>query len=120
VRILIVDDSRVMRMLLRRTLREAELGEHEVIEATDGAEALALVAAQPPDVILADWKMPGLSGIDLISSLRARGLTVPVGLVTSEGTEATRELARRAGASFLLAKPFTAAELAAALAEHLR
>ena len=58
MRILIVDDSRAMRMIVARTLRMAGYDEHELIEAVDGLHALEVVAQEPPDVVLCDWNMP--------------------------------------------------------------
>lgn len=115
MRILVVDDSKAMRMIIIRTLRQAGYAGHEVEQATNGAEALEAVEDARPDLILCDWNMPEMSGMDLLHSLRARGDQVPFGFVTSEGSEEMRDLAREAGAQFLLAKPFNADSLSEAL-----
>ena len=57
--ILVVDDSSVMRKIVIRSLRQAGYGDHEVVEAEDGAEALASIRSSTPDVVLSDWNMPG-------------------------------------------------------------
>lgn len=108
MKIVVADDSRAMRMIVVRTLRQAGLGGHEILEAEDGREALDLVGRHVPDLILSDWNMPGLSGIQLLSTLRARGDGTPFCFVTSEGSEDMREQAAAAGALGLIAKPFTA------------
>jgi len=115
VKILIVDDSKAMRMIVTRTLRQAGFAEHAVLEATDGVEGLATVAAESPDLVLSDWNMPNVDGIEFLRALRERGDQVRFGFVTSESTDAMRETALEAGALFLIAKPFTADTFAASL-----
>lgn len=107
MKILIVDDSRVMRAIVTRTLRQAGYTGHDVVEATNGLEALEVVESDAPDLVLSDWNMPEMSGIDLLQTLRGRGRTVPFGFVTSEGSPEMRERAASAGAEFLIAKPFS-------------
>lgn len=115
MKILIVDDSKAMRMIVTRTLRQAGFGEHDYVEACDGAEGLAAVASEAPDLVLSDWNMPEVSGIEFLQRLRAAGSDVRFGFVTSESTDAMRELAAASGALFLIAKPFTADTFADAL-----
>ena len=107
MQILIVDDSRTMRMLIKRTLRQAGYGGHDVIEAGDGHEALVQLRDHGADLVLCDWNMPGMSGLELLRNLRSRNSKVPFGFVTSEGATAIRELAEREGANFVITKPFT-------------
>jgi two-component system chemotaxis response regulator CheY len=107
MRVLIADDSRVMRQIVVRTLRQAGY-EWDVVEAADGAQALEMIAADEPDLVLSDWNMPHMSGIELLRALRASGYSTPLGFVTSEGSPEMRELADTEGALFLVAKPFTA------------
>ncbi len=108
MKILIADDSKAMRMIVVRTLRQAGLAGHEVVEATNGREALELVPSVAPDLILSDWNMPEMTGIDFLRALRAGGSTIPFCFVTSEGSDEMRALAEEAGAIGLIAKPFTA------------
>ena len=108
MRILIVDDSRVMRQIVTRTLRQAGYDDHEVVEAENGREALQKVASEAPDLVLSDWNMPELTGIEFLRALRAGGNDVRFGFVTSESTDAMRATAEQAGALFLIGKPFTA------------
>jgi two-component system, chemotaxis family, chemotaxis protein CheY len=107
MRILIVDDSRAMRLIVARTLRLAGYDEHELIEAADGRQALAVVADEPPDVVLCDWNMPEMTGLELLKTLRSGGSRIPFGFVTSESSPQMRAAAIEAGAMFLVAKPFT-------------
>jgi len=106
IRVLVTDDSRVMRQIVIRTLRQAGY-DWDVREAADGAEALEAIRADEPDVVLSDWNMPNMNGIDLLRRLRAEGFGTPFGFVTSEGSPEMRAQAESAGALFLIAKPFT-------------
>ena len=108
MKILVVDDSKAMRMIVKRTLRQAGFGDAEVVEAANGVEGIEAVKSEKPDIILSDWNMPELNGIDMLEQMNAEGLDVPLGFVTTEGTPEMRERAKNAGARFLIAKPFTA------------
>ena len=119
VKILIVDDSKAMRMIVTRTLRQAGFGDHDFVEAENGAEGLAKVGTEKPDLVLSDWNMPEMSGIEFLQALRAGGDTTRFGFVTSESTDAMRDLAAESGALFLIAKPFTADTFSEALGSVL-
>lgn len=108
MKVLIADDSRVMRQIVLRTLRQAGFADHDFVEAEDGVDALSKISSEQPDLVLSDWNMPHMTGIELLRQLRANGNAVPFGFVTSEGSPEMRELASAAGALFLIAKPFTA------------
>jgi two-component system chemotaxis response regulator CheY len=107
MKIIVADDSRVMRQIVIRTLRQAGHGGHDIVEAENGRDCLAKVATEDPDLVLSDWNMPEMNGIDCLAALRARGSQVPFGFVTSEGSDEMRARAAAAGALFLIAKPFT-------------
>lgn len=107
MKVLIVDDSRVMRQIVRRTLRQAGFDGLDVLEAENGRQAFDLVGAERPGLVLSDWNMPDMSGLDCLLALRAAGSGVPFGFVTSEGSPEMRQRAAEAGALFLIAKPFT-------------
>ena len=106
MKLLIVDDSRAMRMLVRRALRQAGLGHHQIEEAGDGVEALALIESWKPDLVLSDWNMPNMDGINLLKQLRAQSNPVRFGFVTSGGTPDKVKIATDNGALFLISKPF--------------
>ncbi len=107
LRVVVADDSRVMRQIVMRTLRQAGY-DWDITEAADGAEAFAIARAEQPDLVLSDRNMPNMTGIELLNALRAAGDDVPLGFVTSEGSDEMRAMAEAAGALFLVAKPFTA------------
>lgn len=117
--IMVVDDSSVMRKIVIRSIRQAGYGDHDVEQAEDGVDALAKIKEFDPDVVLSDWNMPNMNGLELLEALRAESIEVPFGFVTSESTSEQRSLAVAAGASFLLSKPFTADDLADRLGEVL-
>jgi two-component system, chemotaxis family, chemotaxis protein CheY len=107
MKILIADDSRVMRQIVVRTMRQAGYDGHDVVEATDGADAFDKIGEHAPDLVLSDWNMPNMTGIELLQALRGNGIDVPFGFVTSEGSDDMRARAEQAGALFVIVKPFT-------------
>lgn len=108
MKVVVADDSRVMRQIVIRTLRQAGYDWWEIEEAEDGAVALAKIRESQPDFVLSDWNMPEMSGIDLLKSMRKEGIDTPFAFVTSEGSPEMRKQAEAEGALFLIAKPFTA------------
>jgi two-component system, chemotaxis family, chemotaxis protein CheY len=108
MKILIADDSRVMRQIVTRTLRQAGYDGHDLVEAADGAQAYDAAVNEKPDLVLSDWNMPEMTGVEVLRKLRANGVDVAFGFVTSEGTPEMRKAAEDAGALFLITKPFTA------------
>lgn len=108
MKILIADDSRVMRQIVTRTLRQAGYEGHDLVEAENGKELYDAAMSQKPDLVLSDWNMPEMNGLEALKAVRAGGLTMPFGFVTTEGTPEMRKMAEDAGALFLITKPFTA------------
>lgn len=115
MKILIVDDSKAMRMIVKRTLRQAGYGDHDFAEAVDGADGYKQVGEWQPDLVLCDWNMPNMSGLEFLQKLKSDGNRVSFGFITSEGTAEMRATAKEAGALFLIAKPFTSDTVADAL-----
>jgi two-component system chemotaxis response regulator CheY len=106
-RALVVDDSRAVRMIVCRTLRE--LG-YEAGEAGDGLQALeALGREGPVDLILADWNMPEMDGLELLRAIRSNPghHDIPVIMVTTEAEIAQMVTALDNGANEYIMKPFT-------------
>ncbi|MGC8470675.1 MAG: response regulator [Acidimicrobiales bacterium] len=114
MRALIVDDSRAMRMIIRRELRDNDYID-DIVEAEDGQAAIELMAETPVGIVFSDWNMPTMSGIDLLHAVRGAGWTGKFGFITSESSEAIKSQALGAGADFLVTKPFTAASLERAM-----
>ena len=107
---LVVDDS----LSARRSLAEfvKDLG-YEVRMARDGIEAIEMIEAVKPDIILADLEMPRMNGLELTSHIRSKANTkdIPVIMITSRSTEKHREMADAAGVNSYLTKPFSEDEL---------
>ncbi len=117
MKILIADDSKAMRMIVIRTMRQAGLEGHTLLEAENGREAFEMAKAEEPDLILSDWNMPEMTGIEFLRALRGSGSTTPFCFVTSEGSEEMRTAAEQAGALGLIAKPFTPEAFASTLSQ---
>jgi len=102
---MVVDDSRAVRMILSRSL--AELG-YDVCAAADGAEALTLLRAEM-SIVLVDWNMPHMNGLEFLERLRAdpRYASVKVVMVTTETEVSQMVKALAAGANEYVMKPFT-------------
>ncbi len=115
MRVLIVDDSASMRMIVKRTLKKAGYDTMEFKEADDGLDALEKIDDYEPHLVLCDWNMPKMNGIDFLKTIREAGNAVKFGFVTTESTAAMRASAKEAGAQFLVAKPFTAESFEKAL-----
>ena len=115
--VLIVDDSALARMIVRRSLAAAGYADAEMREAPDGAAALAAARAQPPRLVVADVNMPNLSGEELLAhfSVSRELRAIPVIMCTSAVNEAMVARLTRLGARAVLKKPFSPAELHGAL-----
>ncbi|HET6574179.1 MAG TPA: response regulator [Fimbriiglobus sp.] len=115
MRALVIDDSRAMRAIIRKTLTEVGV---KVVEAGDGREGLEQLR-QTPDVelVLVDWNMPVLNGLDFIRAVRADRSYDPVRImmVTTETEQEQLVRALEAGADEYLMKPFTKEVLVAKL-----
>lgn len=120
MKVLIVDDSRAMRMIVKRTLRQAGFNNLEIVEAVDGRDALEKFRAERPELVLSDWNMPNLDGYGLLESLRRDGSSVPFGFVTAQGTPEMQQRARSAGASFFVTKPITVDAFRKNLSRYIR
>jgi len=119
MKILVVDDSRAMRLIVMRTLREAGFGHHDLLEASNGLEAFDMLLQNRFDLILCDWNMPEMTGEELLMALNNEGMDTPFGFVTTEATPSMREKAAGLGARFLISKPFTSDQFEKILSEFL-
>lgn len=111
MKILIVDDFSTMRRIIKNLLRD--LGFNNTVEADDGSTALPILKNGGIDFLVTDWNMPGMSGLELLQSVRADpGLAkLPVLMVTAEAKREQIILAAQAGVNGYVVKPFTAAVL---------
>jgi two-component system KDP operon response regulator KdpE len=115
-RILVVDDEAPIRKFLRISLAAQHC---EIIEATDGTEALRLVASHNPDVVILDLGLPDIDGKELVVAIRAVSI-VPIIILSIRGAEPEKIAALDAGASDYVTKPFALGELTARIRAVLR
>lgn len=99
-RILIIEDS----FLSRRTIAKILSNDHEIIEATNGAEGLEFAAQKSPDCIVLDLLMPDMDGREVLQHLRQQGSTIPVIVVTADIQRSSRQDCLALGAITVIAK----------------
>ena len=117
MKVLIADDDRTIRALLGDIL--ADLG-HTVVPAANGVEAIELAVQENPELIILDFLMPRLSGLDALKGIRQRGLTMPVVLLTAISDASMRELDGVEQADAVLEKPFKRRTIEKAIAKAMR
>jgi two-component system, response regulator PdtaR len=117
VKVLIADDDRTVRALLAGML--LEMG-HVVVEAENGAEAVELCSRERPDVVILDFLMPKLSGIDALKAMRSRGHTMPALLLTAISDSSLRAVEGFEAPDAILGKPFKRRTIEKALARALQ
>lgn len=106
--ILVVDDSAMMRKIIIKNIKACGW-DVSIVEAGDGKEGVAAFMKGGIDLILSDWNMPNLDGLGLVKAIREQDpqKTVPIIMITTEGSADKVKLAVAAGANNYLAKPFT-------------
>jgi DNA-binding response OmpR family regulator len=116
--VLIVDDLEANRVLLERSLAPSG---YRTICAEDGAEALARLGSEPVDIVLLDWMMPGLSGLDTLRAIRQNHShdSLPVIMCTAVGEDDNIVAAIESGANDYVVKPISLPVLRARMATHL-
>ncbi len=117
--VLLVEDEASQREILTYNL---ESDGYEVRTATDGEEALLMVSEAVPDLILLDWMLPHVSGLEVCRRLRQRPETrsVPIVMISARSEEVDRVRGLETGADDYMVKPYSVAELMARLKAHLR
>ncbi len=117
--VMIVEDEPALCTLLRYNLEKEG---YRVAEATDGEEALTLVAETPPDLVVLDWMLPVMSGIEVCRQLRRKPRTrdVPIIMLTARGEESDKVRGLNVGADDYITKPFSLPELLARIRALLR
>jgi two-component system chemotaxis response regulator CheY len=108
IKILVVDDFATMRKVIRNLLKQ--VGYENIVEAEDGVTALRVLKAQKIDLIVSDWNMPNMTGLELLKAVRADDdlKSTPFLMVTAEALQDNVIAAVKAGVSNYIVKPFTA------------
>lgn len=108
IKILVVDDFSTMRRIVKNILKQ--IGYTEIDEAEDGNGALAKLRQDKYDLIVSDWNMPNMTGLDLLKTIRADNALngIPVLMVTAEAKKENVVEAIKAGVNNYIVKPFTA------------
>jgi two-component system chemotaxis response regulator CheY len=115
-RVLVADDSSTMRKIILRSLQA--VGVKDVAEAADGSEAIALFEPGKFDLVLTDWNMPGMNGLELLKAIREQDKAIPVIMVTTEAEKSRILEAIQAGVTDYLVKPFQQDALREKLEKH--
>jgi len=112
-KILIIDDSKVMRNIHKNTLKEHDIDETRFLEAENGAQALNLLMNNEVDFIIIDWNMPQMDGMQFVTKIRADAKyeKVPIIMVTSEAARENVMQAVKAGVTNYVVKPITGERL---------
>jgi two-component system chemotaxis response regulator CheY len=108
IKVLIVDDFATMRKVIRNLLKQ--VGYEDIVEAEDGVMALKALKAQKIDMIVSDWNMPNMSGLELLKAVRSDPdlAETPFLMVTAEALQDNVVAAVKAGVNNYIVKPFTA------------
>lgn len=111
--VMIVDDQPAARGMLKKILKEMQI-EH-VFEAANGREAMRFLDNTPDmiDIVICDWNMPTVSGIDLLKQVRSTGSEVPFLMVTGRADKESVVEARESGVTGYIAKPYSSTQLEA-------
>ena len=117
-RVLLVDDSGIMRKIIIRSLLSLGINEDNISEAGDGESAIAAFSPGGFDLVLTDWNMPKKSGLEVIQAIRQQDAAVPIIMITTEGERRRVLEAIEAGVTDYLVKPFESDALRAKLEKH--
>lgn len=118
MRVLVVDDSKLVPAVVRKTLELAEIPVEEFFEASNGAEGIERLRQHPVDLIFSDIHMPVLDGVEMIRKLRQeKGDRTPVIVVSTEGNQDKIEQLKALGVRAFIRKPFTPEMIAEAVNE---
>lgn len=122
MKILVVDDSKIMRNIHRNTLKEHGLTDDNFFDAEDGAVALKIAKEQNVDLFLVDWNMPNLNGLDFVKEIRAMSqyAETPVIMITSEAAKYNVVEAIDAGVTNYVVKPIQARILWEKLSKYIK
>lgn len=105
MKILIVDDSLAMRKIIKWNLKNSEFHDHQILEASCSQDALQIIECKRPDLVITDWNMPELGGLELLKTLRDANNFVKFGFVITQSTTNIQNIAKETGADFIVSNP---------------
>ena len=120
--IALIDDSSVMRSILRKSILMSDLGVSEFVEASNGAEGLKLIESNKAiDIIITDLHMPELGGVEMMEKLKASGITkAPIIVISTVGDENMQNTCKGLGAVAFLKKPFSHEDIEGLLTDVIK
>ncbi len=105
MKILVVDDSSTMRRIITNTLKR--IGHSDIEEAEDGKDALKQMETHPIELLITDWNMPIMNGLQLVENVRAKNKKIPILMVTTNAAKDDVIAALKAGVNNYVVKPMT-------------
>lgn len=111
MKVLIIDDSRAVQLIIRRALEKGNIQNLETKLADSGIQALKILESWHPDLVLSDLHMPKMSGVELLTEINKQMLKLNVGLITTETDHSRLRQVKQCGVKFIMNKPFEDAEL---------
>ncbi len=120
-KVIVVDDSSVMRQIIKNNLKQLGFEQSNLVDAEDGEQALKMINEDEVDLVIADWNMPKMTGIDLLKAIRSDGALkeLPFMMVTSEADKEKIMEAVQSGVNQYIVKPFNATQLEEKIKEIL-
>ncbi len=122
MKVLVVDDSSITRRVLKNILKEKSIPESSIIDAADGETALDILNTQDINLLLLDWNMPKLNGLELVKIIRQmdKYKKLPIIMITSEAAKYNVLEAVKAGVSDYIVKPISGVVVMKKLNQYLR
>jgi two-component system chemotaxis response regulator CheY len=105
MKVLIVDDSTTMLRIINNSL--SRIGIEDITQALDGVEAFEAYSKNKFDLVITDWNMPNMNGLELVKKIRAINKDIPIIMITTEGGKVEVITALKAGVNNYIVKPFT-------------
>jgi len=120
-KVMVVDDTSIMREIIKNNLKQLGFEQSNLVDARDGEQALKKINEDTIDLVIADWRMPKMTGIDLLKAIRADLFLkeIPFLMVTSEADKEKIMEAIQAGVNQYIVKPFNAIQLEEKIKEIL-
>lgn len=122
MKILVIDDSDVMRRIHKNTLKEHNISDDDILEAADGEKALLLAKSNKIDLFLVDWNMPKINGFKFVQTIRTLETykKTPIVMITSEAAKYNVVDAIKAGVTNYIVKPITGEALWEKISEFIK